>query len=285
MRLVALLVLHCLLLVPPLAALDATPEATRWARRALLDETVRKHLELRVGETDLLNTVLFAPCDIDGAPAHAVVLRRNETSVVTIQRNLQCLGRCVFKSSGGLQLSSRVLVAQTWIFVDETAVSEGQSVTHRRILNLRGSELAVRQSWVRSISLTMDKRFRRELAAELRADNGALVLTTRVTDQLDGEAMQDGESEQVLRLTPQPDGSLRTQVELDKPVAVSVRLRHARTLEREHLHRAALMLAREARDAAAKLPADDARRLDADGLVSRFEARIRPEAAQVSPKR
>jgi hypothetical protein len=281
--LVFILLLAIAVLGPELKAAEVTPEASRWARRALLDDAVRKHLQLDVGEVDPLGTVLFTPCDFEGQSLHAVALRHGETTVVSIQRNLECLGRCAFRTTGALSLTTQVLAGQTWVFVDETEQGTNKTTTLRRLLNLRGGELAVRQSWTQSLSQKIGKRFERVVQSTLRADVNALVLTTTTADRLDEKTLQDAEAEQVLRLTPQPDGSLRTEVERDRPVTAAVKLRHARTLEREHLEEPALMLAKEARDQTDKLPAGDARRTDASALVARLEARNPVQVTQKDP--
>jgi hypothetical protein len=268
-----ILLLAIAVLGPELKAFEGTPEASRWARRVLLDDAVRKHLLLDVGEVDPLETVLFTPCDFEGQSLHAVALRHGETTVVSIQRNLECLGRCAFRTKGTLALTTQVLAGQTWVFVDETDQGTNKTTTLRRLLNLRGGELAVRQSWTQALSHKIGKRFERVVQSTLRADGNALVLTTTTADRLDEKTLQDAEAEQVLRLTPQPDGSLRTEVERDRPVTAAVKLRHARTLEREHMEEPALMLAKEAREQTEKLPAADARRTDASALVARLEAR------------
>ncbi len=278
--LVFIMLLAIAVLGQELKAGEITPEASRWARRALLDDAVRKHLQLDVGEVGPLETVLFTPCDFEGQSLHAVALRHGDTTVVSIQRNLECLGRCAFVTKGTLALSTQVLLGQTWVLVDETTQPTGKSTTLRRVLNLRGGELAVRQSWTHALSHKIGKRFERVVQSTLRADGNALVLTTTTTDRLDEKTLQDAEAEQVLRLTPQPDGSLRTEVERDRPVTAAVKLRHARTLEREHLEEPALMLAKEARDQTEKLPTNDARRLDASALVARLEARTPVEIAE-----
>lgn len=271
--------------LPALHANDLPGEDNRWARRALLNKEVRAHLQLEIGQADPLNTILFTPGDFDG-PGHAVLLRRDETTVVTVQRGLECLAHCRFKATGELALSTRILAGQPWIFVDETCVEDGATSTLRRLIGLRGNELVVRQSWLKSASRIADDRFERRTESELRAEDDAMLLTTRVTDCLDDKAMDDAQSEQVLRLSPQPDGSLRTEVLRDKPVTLAVKLRHVRVLERERLEAAALMLAREAAEQAERLPGKDARRLDATALVARLEARAKGEApVHISPDR
>lgn len=271
-------------LAAPLYAFELPSESNRWARRALLNEHVRAHLQLEIGETAPLNTMLFTPGDFSG-PGHVVLLRRDETTVVTVQRGLECVAHCRFKADGELEISTRILAGQPWIFVDETTSGKGETTTLRRLIGLRGKELVVRQSWLKSASRIADERFERRTETELRADGDALMLTTRVMDQLDGEIMADAESEQVLRLVPQPDGSLRTEVIRDKPVTLAVKLRHVRTLERERLGAAALMLAREAAGQAERLPSQDARRLDATALVARLESRNAEPPTQISPDR
>ncbi len=258
---------------PSMQAFEGSAEAARWARRALLDDAVRKHLQLDIGEYQPLDTALFTPCDIAGKALHAVALRHGEATVVSVQDNLQCLGRCAFRTQGTLAISTQVLAGRTWILIDETTTADNQQTTLRRILSLRGGELAVRQSWTHSYSQRIRRRFERTVASTLREDGQALLLTTITRDLLDGETLPDAMGQQVLRLTPQPDGSLRTQVELDRPVTPAVKLRQARTLEREHLEEPALLLAREAREQTDSLPANDARRLDASALVARLEAR------------
>jgi hypothetical protein len=267
-----LMILIAALAALPLAA-ELSTETERWARRALLERQVREALQVDVGETEALETMQFTPLEIDGAAHHAVLLRRGTTVVLTVQRGLECLAHCRFEADGELALSARILAGQGWIFVDESASNSDGKSTLRRLFGLRGTELAVRQSWIHEATRDVGPRFRRTTRAELSADGNALRLATRVIDLLDGKPLADGDSERVLRLLPQPDGSLRPEVERDQPVALSIRLRHARMLERERLEDAALLLAREAAEQSAKLPADDARRLDAAGLLARLQAR------------
>ncbi|MCC7509521.1 MAG: hypothetical protein IT464_09115 [Planctomycetes bacterium] len=276
----------CVAALAPLRALDGDADAKRWARRALLDEATRKHMNLDVGEVEPLTLALSAPGDFGDADDRVVVVRRDAATAVVIMRGTTPLGRCTFSSTGTLALATRKLAGQTWVLLDETSEQAGVSSALRRLIGLRDGQLAVRQSWVHSATVKIGKRFVREQSSELREQGESLLLTTRVVDRLDGKAMADCESETILRLTPQPDGSLRAEVDRDKPVPVAVRLRHARTLEREGLEEAAMLLAREAREQSAKLPAEDARRLDAAGLVARLEARLVPadKPVQVSPR-
>ncbi|MBK8207472.1 MAG: hypothetical protein IPK87_11910 [Planctomycetes bacterium] len=276
----------CVAALAPLRALDGDAETKRWARRALLDEATRKHMNLDVGEVEPLTLALAAPGDFGDADDQAVVVRRDAATAVVIMRGTTPLGRCTFSTTGALTIATRKLAGQTWVLLDESSELAGVSSTLRRLISLRDSQLSVRQSWVHSATVKIGKRFVREQSSDLRELGGSLLLTTLVVDRLDGKAMADCESETILKLTPQPDGSLRAEVDKDKPVPVAVRLRHARTLEREGLEEAAMLLAREAREQSTKLPAEDARRLDAAGLVARLEARLLPadKPVQVSPR-
>ncbi len=276
----------CLAALAPLRALEGDADAKRWARRALLDETTRKHMNVEVGEVEPLTLALCAKGDFGAADEQAVVLRRDAATAVVIMRGTTPLGRCTFSTTGALVLATRKLAGHSWVLLDETSELAGASSTLRRLISLCDGQLSIRQSWVHAATVKIGKRFVREQTSDLREQSDSLLLTTRIVDRLDGKAMADCESETVLKLTPQPDGSLRAEVDSDKPVPVAVRLRLARHLEREGLEEAALLLAREARQQSTRLPAEDARRLDAAGLVARLEARVVPadKPVQITPR-
>jgi hypothetical protein len=125
-------------------------------------------------------------------------------------------------------------------------------------------------AFARTETLTSpDGRFRRVTRVELPDSGGVRV--TRL-EWLDGRALADARVE----ITIPPAGRglpIRARV---VPVATALRL--ARELERKGLEGAAMLHAREARQAAANMTPNDPRRLDATALVHRLEARQRDPA-------
>lgn len=274
-RAAPILLLLSLAALAPLHALDADAETRRHARRALLHEAARKYLKLDVGQIEPLEVVKHTTGDFGRADDCVVAIRRGKATAIVVLRGTTPVGCCTFDSTGALSLATRRMAGCTWVLLDEST----EDATQRRLLSLRENELAVRQTWTHTATASIGKRFRREHNSELSEQPGNLLLTTTVIDYLDDKPMADSLAETLLQLSPQPDGSLHTRVLRDAPVPVAVRLRHARTLERERLEEAAVLLAREAMARSKDLPAEDARRLDAAALVARLEARAAPVQA------
>lgn len=277
MRLLALLVL----VAPALSAMDA--DSLRFARRTLLNEQARKHLDARVGEVANINTcvVLAGDFDGDGKPDSAAVICRDRRLVLALfpawpeaEAPISILMLTTDKEPSA--------AVSTLPGRDCVALSEKSNTEE---LHLTSTELWRWQegTWRKALSYTALEcrraaagRFERLTTTRIAGREGVAELITESRDTLDGTDLEGSRTRTTIALSVDSNGLYVRGKSSGEDTPVPTRVQLARTLEREGLldlalEQAAAAVTKAERD---KLASNDARLLDARALHQRLEARI-----------
>jgi len=239
------------------AELDA--ESTRWARRALLHPEVRTHLQLEVAETAGLHTATRV--------GDAMLLGTQAGTLLALFDGRRCVGWHAVSAEGQLRVHLLRVDGTDLVAVDDQLATR----TLRTLLRPGPTWLTYAPYVAAAVDELGGARVVRRSQTALALDDDAVLVTVTARDWIGDEALPDSRRETRVRLLPDAPPVTETVA----TPGVADLLRNARRLEREGLADAALTLAQEARDLARTtgLPDDDARLLDAQGLVRRLKAR------------
>lgn len=276
MRLLVLL----MLLAPPLFAIDLKDvdrDTLRYVRLALLKDEVRQHFGLRIGDFESLDQALSV--QLDGMPL--LVLRSGTKGAavrIEASKSGDSAGAHVF-----IDVETRIeaggVLDDAYVAVSCRTQAGGPQRT--RLVRRVGDKLQLCLTWTSAEELSLENARYLVKTTRVLVSGPVLLETTNCT--LDGKPVQGGEARNTTTLRDTAEGLEHGQVSAS-PISVAQHCAISRTLERDNLNEAALHHAKAAlaQADADKLTADDGRRLEAQALIARLEARMRPAAVQIA---
>lgn len=262
------LLLLMLLFSPALHALDVRDidaESLRLMRVALLKDDVRRHFSLRIGSFESLDQAEARA--VDGV--HVVNLRLAERAAAVVIRANAAAEHLFYAVEGRVDCATigGLLLVRGRVF------DGGPERT--RVLRLKDGAVQMAMTFISDERESLEGgRYvistRREVTAR-----GTRLLET-VTYALDGRRVDGGFGSCTWPLEDSAAGLALGKPE-ESAISVTTHCAIARKLERERFNEAALRHAKlaKARAEAERLSEDDTRLLDALGLVSRLQARLR----------
>ncbi|MCB9893286.1 MAG: hypothetical protein H6839_02430 [Planctomycetes bacterium] len=275
------LLLVLILFAPSLLALDLKDvdrDTCRYVRLALLKDDVRKHFGLRIGDFESLDQALRADVEM-GTAKHLLVLRLGTKAAAVL---IETDGRadkagesCFFEVEHSLTIAeapggNHVSLA--------CSIGEEALPVRSRLLRYHEPKLQVCLTWTSREQLSLENdRYTIETTRTVENDDKGYRLRELTEYLLDGKRIEGGIESKDTALRDDDAGLSRGQV-TETPVPVATHCAIARRLERDGLNDAALYHARAAKLRATldKLAEDDARRLEAQALAAKLEARLRP---------
>lgn len=274
---VILLVLLC---STALSAMDI--EGVRFARRTLLHEQARKHLDCGVGDVAHLGacTVLRGDFDGDGNPDFAAVTRRDKRVVVAVfpaaQDAAGPTGIMTLIEDTAPEAATQPMPGRDCVRLETTTEKDEAATRHWRLLRWDGAKWGHALEFTRQIARSAAKgRFSRVILTTIETGK-RLELVTLSRDTLDGTELAGSTTQSASSLTLTKEGAYEKGPTEGEDTPVPTRVQLARTLEREGLVEIALEQARAAVEKAErdKLAENDARLLDARTLAQRLQARV-----------
>lgn len=277
------LAMLCILFAPMLCAMDA--QGVRFARRMLLDESVRKHLRAEVGDVAPLAgcSVLQGDFNGDGKPDQAALVWRDRACALGLFADndgaptaLKLWSPDKPPTASALPLPGRDCVR---LETTHSATSGARSVdtVHWQILRWHDGTWREALAMDRSQATTSGGgRLRSVVTREVVTVHGALQLVESASDLLDGKLLEGSATRRTAQLTVATDGGYLAAELQGNTVPVATRAQMARTLEREGLLAPALEQVGIAIAQAQQegVQANDARLLDARSLQMRLQARL-----------
>lgn len=271
------LLLLLLLFAPGLFAIDMKDvdrDTLRHVRLALLEDEVRRHFGLRVGDFESLDQAV----DLRLADDKQLLLLRLDTKAAAVlihTRKTDHAGVHLFIDVEP-RLGAQVLFDGKFVAL-RCRASDGKLPETTRLLRLQQGKLQLCLEWTSQEEYVLENgRYIEKTTRKLEQD-GSLQLLERREHLLDGKLLEGGLATKTTPLQDRPEG-LVAGVASEEAISVSTHCALARALERDRLNEAALHHARlaQARALAGKLAGDDAGKLEALSLTARLEARLRP---------
>jgi hypothetical protein len=275
------LLLILILFAPSLFALDMKDvdrDTCRYVRLALLKDDVRKHFGLRIGDFESLDQAVCVDVKMDGAD-QLLILRLDTKAagvlMLTGGKTDKAGEHCFFTVEHALVPAA--IVDGKYVTL-ACSVGDETLPIRSRLLRCQDGKPQVCFTWLSSEKLSLEAgRYTIETSRVIAKREGGLSLAETTEFLLDGKRVEGGLESSTTELADHPDGLTSTTVK-ETPIAVTTHCAIARRLERDGLNDAALHHARAAKLRATldKLAEDDARRLEAQTLTAKLEARLRP---------
>jgi hypothetical protein len=271
------LLLILLLFAPGLFAIDMKDvdrDTLRHVRLALLEDKVRNHFGLRVGDFESLDQAL----DLKLADDKQLLVLRLKTKAAAVlihTGKADRVGVHLFIEVE-TRLSAEVLLDGRFAAL-RCRTADDTLPEKTRLLRLQQDKLQLCLEWISHEEYMLENgRYIEKTTRTLEQAEG-LQLLERREHLLDGKLLEGGMATSTTPLQDRPEG-LVAGVTSEKAISVSTHCALARALERDRLNEAALHHARlaQARALAGKLAGDDACKLEALSLTARLEARLRP---------
>ncbi|MCA8916583.1 MAG: hypothetical protein KDB90_14350 [Planctomycetes bacterium] len=274
------LLLILMLFAPGLFALDLKDvdrDTCRYVRLALLKDDVRKHFGLRIGDFESLDQALRVDVEMGGA-SHLLVLRLGTKAaavlILTDGKSDKAGEHCFIEVENALTAAA---ILDTSLATLDCRLGDSALPVRSRLLRCQDGKLQVCFTWIRNEQLSLEKdRYTIETTRRIDQSDSGIRLVEETRYLLDGKQVDGGVESGTTELTDGEAGYSRgTVVESTIPLATHCAI--ARRLERDGLNDAALHHARAAKLRATldNLADDDSRRLEAQALTARLEARLR----------
>lgn len=271
------LLLILLVFAPALFAIDMKDvdrDTLRHVRLALLNDDVRRHFGLRVGDFETLDQALGLKLD-DSQRVLLLRLRTKAAAVLIHTEKTDRAGVHLF-----LEVETRI-TAETLLDGQFVALrcrtAEDKLPEKTRLLRLRDDKLQLCLEWTSHEEYLLEGGRYIERTTRALEKGDTLQLVEQREHLLDGKRLEGGLATRTTPLEDQP-GGLISGTTTETPISISTHCALARALERQRLNEAALHHARlaQARAVAEKLAGDDTRKLEALSLAARLQARLRP---------
>ena len=274
------LILILILFAPALCALDMKDvdrDTCRFVRLALLQDDVRAHFGLRIGDFESLDQALRVDVKMTDAKHLLLLCLKTKAAAVFIQTDgkMDRAGTfCFFEVEQ--TISASAVLDGLYVTV-ACKTNEDETPVRTRLLRCLDGKPQVCLSWLSETRLALQNdRYLINTTRAITRNDGGLLLQERTEYLLDNERVEGGLESSTTTLVDNADGFTLGHVE-ETPVAVATHCAIARRLERHGLNEAALHHARAAKLRATldKLGEADTRRLEAQTLAARLEARLR----------